>query len=136
MFPWGPAPLFVETIEEIVQLHDVWFIFDEAHLVLPARGSRDMPASAGEFISQLRKRRVHLTYTVQDVANVDAMLRRVTEELYLCTSAVKLGWFKYTVYPQVRTSGKGGTPGAYLFNRIIANCYDTHQTIGTAINKR
>ena len=68
------------------QQRAVTILLDEVGILMPARFWQDFPIDLMMELSQSRKGGVEFRYTAQDVEQVDAILRRLSNWVWLCKS--------------------------------------------------
>lgn len=124
--------------DDLMNLPPGLVMIDEAHLWFPARMSLKLPMSWLAGMSQTRKKGWDLVWAAQHESRVDKAIRDVTEWQWL-TSA----WFKHNDHPVVfaqaswepeyfRRPDKRFTRRFHVFNKRVANAYNTFETLGQA----
>ena len=121
--PGRPVPV-VESLEECFPLTDCDILLDELHLWLASRMWNRNGQAVAQWLSQLRKRRVNVIYTTQDLSSVDKFVRDRTFLSYYVESWRKLGFFRFNAFFGVKADAKQVyMRGWYLFNEKVASCY-------------
>lgn len=128
VLPYGPQPVLYESLSEIFDVHDCHVLLDEAQLVVGSRDWQSRDNRHAAFLSQLRKRRVVLWYTSQEITAVDKFLRDKTFLLYTMESFKRFGFFVYRSYFSSRMVGRS-QPGLLFFSPAVGNCYDTFNLV-------
>lgn len=125
--PGAPCGL-LEQPSDAYNLRDCAVFFDELHLLLSSRNWARHGTDVSAWVSQLRKLRVTLWYTAQDVSTVDKVVRGQTYVSYYPSSAVGLGFFVYTSYfGWENKKANRFAYGCYALNPYIACAYDTER---------
>lgn len=138
---WFPFPArirYVDSLEECFSLRDCLLFLDEVHIWFSSRDYRSHGRIYDAWVSQLRKSNVDLLYTSQALMGVEKLLRDRTDMIYCVSSFFRLGFFTFRSYwgappPERRRRMRPATLGFYIFNPLIASCYDTRDTIASAV---
>jgi len=124
--------------EHLLDLPPSLVAIDEAHLWFPARMSMRLPMSWIATMSQTRKNGWDLLWSAQHETRVDRLIRDVSDWLSLSSA---WGWtnghprlFTTTTYePEFfRRSGRVAARGMNLYQKRVAESYNTLQRIGQA----
>lgn len=134
------TPLTLEMLlqydNENTQLHDTVIVIDEAHVYLDSRTSvskRNRIISL--FLTQTRKKNVHLYYTTQSFDQVDKRLRNNSDVLIVCKTLPYKNGLKIT-YNTLNIKEELGFRVAktwFISNKFF-NLYDTSQVISIKEN--
>lgn len=124
--PYGEPVRFVENWTDVFPLEGCDVVLDEMHLLLGSRNWQRHGDEIAGWVSQLRKRKVNLWYTTQDITSVDKFVRERTEIMYQMQSFVKLGVFTFWSFNGCKLDRAHRiSPGWFVMNKEIFDCYDT-----------
>lgn len=121
---------FCPCLQDIFSVTDADVCIDEMHVWAGAREWREHGVEFSEWASQLRKARVDLWYTTQDIASVDRFVRVRTLNSYWVTSYRKLGFFLVEEFLGVDNK-KSARCGVKFFpvSPVLWACYDTDYVV-------
>lgn len=114
------------TWEELLDLHSGLVLLDELPIWAAARDWGKLSPDVASFFAQSRKNGVHLLFTAQAFAGVDAVIRRLTAQLYRCE---RFG-------PLIREDCVDGVSGERMgrrwrfISRAVYQHYDTFAVVG------
>jgi len=120
-------------------------LLDEVGILMPARMWASFPVSLMMVLSQSRKLRLDLIYTSQDVEQVDAFLRRLTQWVWKVRAFPapsldrqergKRPWFFSVTQwrpASIEKSGKRVSRGLRRYRRSFELAYDTDELVAPA----
>jgi zona occludens toxin (predicted ATPase) len=117
-------------------------VIDEAHLWFPSRLSMKLPPSVQQRMSQTRKAGqgggFDLLWVTQHESRVDRTMRDITNWMWLCNSWLTWrghpGFFTATCWEPEKFRKPKKQHGRYIhrFDRGVAECYDTYETLTVA----
>ena len=128
--------------DQLMDLPPGLVVIDEAHLWFPARMSLKLPMSWLSGMSQTRKKGWDLLWVAQHESRIDRAIRDVTDWMHLCKC-----WFTHNDHPVLfthrtwepedfRKDGKVWGRGYHLFDRRVADAYNTHESLSQADHTR
>lgn len=141
-YPIKHPNCYLFTPDQLMDLPPGLIVLDEAHLWFPARMALKLPMSWLAGMSQTRKKGWDLIWSAQHESRVDRVVRDVTSWMWL-TGA----WFSHNDHPVLfaasswepeffRRPDRRFTRSFHLFNRRIAEAYNTHGQIEQADHTR
>lgn len=121
---------YVDKMSDVFDVTDADVCIDEMHVWMGARNWREHGDEFAVWASQLRKAKVDLWYTTQDMSSVDKFVRVRTLNSYYVTSWRRMGFFIVEEY--LGTDKKQGSRcGASMFpvSSVLWTCYDTDHIV-------
>jgi hypothetical protein len=121
--PWAEH---IDSIEDMVGVSDGILMLDEAGVWFSSREYSQTKGDALRFFAQTRKQGLHMFYTVQHEAGVDAAIRRLTSIMYRHTRYGK--WIVQTGHDA--DSMERFQVRLVPITKSVYDLYDTFEVIG------